>query len=67
MTLQKSVSTVPLHSLLKFTSALLAAVSLASIAFWLTGHVPILNPFISLLVLVTAPFFYLMGLAAESK
>ena len=64
---RKSISTVPLHSLLKFSGAIMAAIAIASIAFWLTGKPPIFNPFISLMTLVAAPFAYLMGLAAERR
>lgn len=62
-----AVSTVPLHSLLKFTGALMGATAVASIAFWITGRPPILNPFISLMTLVASPFAYLMGVAAKRR
>lgn len=58
---------VSLHSLLKMTGAMMGATALASIAFWITGRPPLLNPFISLMTLVASPFAYAMGVAAGQR
>ena len=62
-----SAAAIPLHALLKFAGIFMAALAVASIAFWLSGRPAILNPFVSLLTLVAAPFAFVMGIAAKRK
>lgn len=64
---ENTVTTVPLHSLLKFAGAMMGATAIASIAFWITGQPPIYNPFISVMMLVASPFAYAMGVAANRR
>lgn len=56
---------VPLPIFLKAVSGLSAVGAIVSLYLWLGHDVVFVNPFISLLTLVTSPFIFLMGKAAE--
>lgn len=58
---------VPLFLLLELGSAAVAVVAGGSIASWLLGGVPLLNPFASLLALIASPFFFGMGRIARGQ
>lgn len=61
----RAPAAVPLHALLKFAAAFMAVTALASLAMWLAGYPPIVNPFISILTAVSSPFVFAMGAAAK--
>jgi len=57
---------VPLSRLLSVVAVVLSAFSIASLATWLIGNIPLIHPVMSLMSLVAAPFIYLMGRATQS-
>lgn len=52
---------IPLHLLLELGSLVAGAISIGSIAVWISGYVPLINPFASMLILLASPFFFVMG------
>jgi hypothetical protein len=62
---RSATASIPLHVFLKLVGAGMACVSMGSLAFWLLGEPFILNPFVSLLTLLAAPFAVAMGFAAK--
>lgn len=58
-------ATVALWAILQYGSALMALTATASLALWLFGQSALLNPFVSMLTLVSSPFVFLMGVAAK--
>jgi len=65
--LQTQTKSVPLHLLLEVGSLIVGAISIGSIAIWLSGHIPLLNPFASMLILLATPFFFSMGRIARNS
>lgn len=56
---------VPLHVVLEIGSLFAGTLAVGSIAAWLIGGSPLLNPFAAMLTLVASPFFFAMGRLAR--
>ena len=56
---------VPLHVVLEIGSLLAGTLAVGSIAAWLLGGSPLLNPFTAMLTLIASPFFFAMGRLAR--
>lgn len=62
-----NAAAIPLHTWLRLAGILMATLAVSSIACWFLGRPAILNPFVSLLTFVAAPFAFVMGIAAKQK
>lgn len=67
MALKHLLPCISLHLMLKCLSLAVAAIAATSIVLWLTDANAMINPFISLMALICAPFIYAMGLAANKN
>jgi hypothetical protein len=58
---------IPLPILLELSALFVGTACVGSLAVWLAGSSPPLNPFVSLLALIASPFFFAMGRLARRE
>jgi hypothetical protein len=56
---------IPKHEVVKTASKIFTLVFLGSLVLWLCGDIMMINPFVSILGLVSCPFFHGIGKMLE--